>query len=69
VRATDLISRLTVHAFLRGVRAVFDPSVVLEYELEPAFLPVKSTSALVIALRFVEILEEIHLPCSEQRQY
>lgn len=69
MQATDPTTQLTVYAFLRGVRAIVDPSVVLEYEFEPAFLPVKSTSARIIALRLVEILEKIHLPCSEQRQY
>jgi len=68
-RVTDYTGQHTVYTFLRGILAVCNSGVVLECELERALISVKSTSVLEIALRLVEILEEIHLPCKRQSQY
>ena len=62
------IGKYTIHAFVRGVLTVCDAGVVLESQLEPVILVVESTAARSIALRLVEILEEVHLPCSRQSQ-
>jgi hypothetical protein len=62
------MSEHTIHAFLRGVLAVCDAGVVLESQLEPIILVVESTAVRPIALRLVEVLEEIILPCGEQSQ-
>lgn len=68
MRATDDTSQHTVHTFLRGILTVSNSGVVLEGELKSALVAVESASVLEIALRLVEILEEVHLPCSRQSQ-